>query len=82
MTLRAAIEAVYVQVRAPEWARPNLDALADVLRDLSWLPAGEVALQLPDTADLSDEAAGRLIVVLLRAEAETAGSAHPVRLAG
>jgi hypothetical protein len=82
MTLREAIRAVYAQVDAPDWARPNLDALADVLRDLSWLPEGEVPLQLPDTGGMSEEAAGRLIVVLLRAEAETAGRARPVRLVG
>jgi hypothetical protein len=31
---------------------------------------------------MSEEAAGRLIVVLLRAEAETAGRARAVRLVG
>jgi RNAse (barnase) inhibitor barstar len=80
MTLREAIQAVYAQVSAPDWARPNLDGLADVLRDLSWRPEGEVSVQLPDTDGMSDEAAGRLIVVLLRAEAETAERARPVRL--
>ena len=80
MTLRAAIEAVYAQVGAPDWARPNLDALADVLRDLSWLPEGEVVVRLPDMDGMSDEAAGRLIVVLVRAEVETADRARPVRL--
>jgi RNAse (barnase) inhibitor barstar len=82
MTLREAIAAIYAQVTAPDWARPNLDGLADVLRDLSWLPVGEVALQLPDTEGMSDEAAGRLIVVLLRAETETEGTSRPVRLVG
>jgi hypothetical protein len=82
MTLREAIEAVYAQVSAPVWARPNLDGLADVLRDLSWLPEGEVGVRLPDTEGMSDEAAGRLIVVLLRAENETAERARPVRLVG
>jgi nitrate reductase NapAB chaperone NapD len=43
---------------------------------------GEVALQLPDTEGMSDEAAGRLIVVLLRAETETEGTSRPVRLVG
>lgn len=80
MTLREAIQAVYAQVEAPGWARPNLDALADVLRDLSWRPEGEVVLRLPDLDGMSDEAAGRLIVVLVRAEAETADRARPVRL--
>ena len=35
-----AIRAIYRAVDAPDWAAPNLDALADVLRDLSWLPPG------------------------------------------
>jgi barstar (barnase inhibitor) len=82
MTLREAIRAIYAQVHAPDWARPNLDALADVLRDLSWLPEGEVELRLPDTGGMSDEAAGRLIVVLLRAETETVDRSRPVRLVG
>ena len=46
------IAAIYAQVRAPLWAARNLDGLADVLRDLSWLPEGPVELRLPDLAAL------------------------------
>jgi hypothetical protein len=35
---RAAIAEFYRAVEAPAWAAPNLDGLADVLGDLSWLP--------------------------------------------
>ena len=40
-----AIRAIYAAVEAPDWAAPNLDALIDVLRDLSWLPPGPVRLR-------------------------------------
>ncbi len=43
---RDAIRSIYDQVDAPDWAATNLDALADVLRDLSWLPPGPVAVEL------------------------------------
>lgn len=76
-TLAAAIRAVYAQVRAPDWAAPNLDGLADVLRDLSWLPEGTVALRVPDV-DAADY--GRLFTVLLQAVDETAGTSRPVVL--
>jgi hypothetical protein len=68
----AAIRAVYVQVRAPQWAAANLDALADVLRDLSWLPAGPV--------DVAEPAEPRVAAVVRRAVAETADGPRPVRL--
>jgi hypothetical protein len=67
-----AIRAVYAQVRAPAWAAANLDALADVLRDLSWLPEGPVVVDLP-----ADE---RVAAVLRRAVAETAAGPRPLRL--
>lgn len=65
---------VYAQVSAPEWASPNLDGLLDILRDLSWLPEGEVAIVVPAGAD------DRLRAVLGQAVADTAGTARPVRL--
>jgi hypothetical protein len=36
--------AVAAALSFPEWFGSNLDALADCLRDLSWLPAGEHVL--------------------------------------
>lgn len=78
--LATAIADVYAQVGAPDWAAPNLDGLADVLRDLSWLPEGDVYLGVPDLAALADVDTDRLLAVLRRAEIENAEGPHPVRL--
>lgn len=78
----AAIRAIYVQVRAPEWAAPNLDALADVLRDLSWLPPGPVRLTLPDLDALSDDDRRALLRVLAAAGEESVDFDRPVRFVG
>jgi hypothetical protein len=77
-TVQAAINDVYAQVGAPSWAAANLDALADVLRDLSWLPEGTVAIRVPDVTDASY---GRLLGVLLAVVDETADGPRPVVLA-
>jgi hypothetical protein len=82
MTLRDAIRAVYGQVSAPGWAAPNLDGLADVLRDLSWRPEGDVLVALPDLIDLAPEDARRLVAVLLQAVAETIDGPRPIRVTG
>ena len=76
-TLAAAIRAVYAQVGAPDWAAVNLDALVDVLRDLSWRPEGTVPIRVPDVdaADFS-----RLFEALLQVVDETAGGPRPVVL--
>ena len=65
-----AIEDVYGQVQAPAWARRNLDALSDVLRDLSWLPDGPVRVRLPD-----DEV---VAAIVRRSADETADGPRPV----
>lgn len=70
-----AIRAIYRQVKAPEWAAANLDALADVLRDLSWLPEGPVELSVV-------EAPWDVIRVLRQVEDDTAASVRPVRVVG
>ena len=72
MTLLEAIRSVYTQVRAPTWASSNLDALSDVLRDLSWLPAGPVRVQLS-----GDEAVD---AVVRRSVEETADGPRPIRV--
>jgi hypothetical protein len=77
---RAAIRAVYAQVGAPDWADPNLDGLADVLRDLSWLPDGEVVVTVPRLDALDEKDRADLLAVLLRAEADSAGSRRRLRL--
>lgn len=71
--MRDSIGAIYAQVDAPAWAGHNLDALFDVLTDLSWLPPGPVEIRL-------EEAPWALIRVLRLIEDETAGSARPVRI--
>ena len=75
--LPAAIRAIYAQVGAPEWAAVNLDALVDVLRDLSWRPEGTVAIRVPDV-DGADF--GRLFEALLQAVDATADGPRPVVL--
>jgi hypothetical protein len=67
-----AIRAVYAAVRAPSWAAANLDGLADVLRDLSWLPEGPVPLVVP-----ADEA---VAAVVRRTAVETASGPRPLHL--
>jgi hypothetical protein len=75
-----AIRDVYAQVGAPRWAAANLDALADVLRDLSWLPEGPVEVRVPPADALDETGRLRLLPVLLQAVDETADGPRPVRL--
>jgi hypothetical protein len=77
MTLADAVRAVYAQVRAPSWAAPNLDGLADVLRDLSWLPEGPVEIELPE---LGGPDGSRLRDTVRLMTNQTADSPRPVRL--
>jgi hypothetical protein len=78
MNLDQAIRSLYVQVGAPEWAAANLDALVDILRDLSWLLEGPVEVIVPEVAGPDGE---RLRDALSAAVAETSGGPRPVRLA-
>lgn len=73
------IRAIYRQVQAPEWAGANLDGLADVLRDLSWLAPGPVVLTVPDLAVLGDADRAALLRVLDQAVVETREFDRPVR---
>jgi Barstar (barnase inhibitor) len=83
MTAKAdAIGAIYAQVNAPEWAAPNLDGLADVLRDLSWLPKRPVLITLPDLSRLPAGERANLLHVLAEAAAESSDSSRPVRIHG
>jgi hypothetical protein len=77
-SLREAVAELYRQVQAPEWAAANLDALADVLRDLSWLPAEPVAVSVP--AGMAAADAQRLRAVLAAVEHETAHRERSVRV--
>jgi hypothetical protein len=74
-TKTGAIRAIYRAVDAPDWAAPNLDALADVLRDLSWLPAEPVVLVWPRPAG---QDADRIVDVVREVAAESAGSDRPL----
>lgn len=81
MTAKAdAIRDIYAQVDAPAWAAANLDGLADVLRDLSWLPERPVLITLPDLDALPDVDRATLLRVLARAVDETLDSTRPVRV--
>jgi len=75
-----AIAAIYAQVAAPTWAADNLDALADVLRDLSWLPPGPVRIAPPDLDGLTDEDRRAVLSVLVHAVTESIGTARPLRV--
>lgn len=77
-TRRDAIHAVYAAVRAPRWASPNLDGLADVLRDLSWLPPGPVTLDWATSSRLAPADREAIDRILRAAVRETAGSSRPV----
>ena len=79
---RDAIREIYSVVHAPAWASPNLDGLADVLRDLSWLPIGPVTLRWRPPPRLPATDRDQIADVLRRAVAETAGTARPVSVPG
>jgi hypothetical protein len=75
---RDVIAAIYAQVDAPDWAASNLDALADVLRDLSWLPPGRVSIVLPPTDGLAADDRRALQHVLHQAVIASAASDRPL----
>jgi Barstar (barnase inhibitor) len=77
---RDAIRSIYDQVDAPDWAATNLDALADILRDLSWLPPGPVAVNWSPSAALDPADRLDLEHVLRHAVRETAHGPRPVTL--
>lgn len=78
--LADVLGAIYTQVRAPAWAARNVDALADVLRDLSWLPDGAVELSLPDLSELSSRDSALLRQALDDLVRETADGRHPLHV--
>jgi hypothetical protein len=77
-----AVRSIYSQVDAPAWAAPNLDGLADVLRDLSWLPERPVRITLPELSGLPDDERAALLHVLAEAVTESIDSPRPVRIDG
>ncbi len=77
---RETIEAIYRAVSAPAWAAPNLDALADILRDLSWLDPGPVELDWQIDPELPTADLDQIHDVLIAAIAAAVGGAHPLSL--
>lgn len=75
---RGAIAALLEAVDAPSWAAHNLDALADVLGDLSWLDSGPVVLAWPGARELGGEIAAQLLEIVGDAARESAGSLRPL----
>jgi hypothetical protein len=75
---REAIAEFYRAVEAPSWAAPNLDGLADVLGDLSWLPAGGITLAWVDRGTVPDEPRRQITRVLEDAAAESARTPRPL----
>jgi RNAse (barnase) inhibitor barstar len=65
----------------PDWVGRNWDALADALRDLSWLPAGPRVVVWAGAGELraAQPAAYRTALEVLReASAPSVDSAHPL----
>ncbi len=79
---RRAITAIFAALDAPPWAAPNLDGLADVLRDLSWLPPGPVILVWRASSQLPPRDRRVIEAVLHAAQQETAGGPRPVVVRG
>jgi hypothetical protein len=77
---RETIEAIYAAVTAPSWAAPNLDALADVLRDLSWREPGPLELDWQVDPVLPDADLEQIHDVLVASVGESVGGAHPLTL--
>jgi RNAse (barnase) inhibitor barstar len=69
------------ELEFPAWVGRNWDALADALRDLSWLPAGPLVVVWSEpSALLAKEPRGHAIAleVLQLAADESAGSERPL----
>ncbi|SOD74720.1 barstar (barnase inhibitor) [Jatrophihabitans sp. GAS493] len=75
---RAAIGAIYRALQAPEWASPNLDGLADVLRDLSWLPDGPVRLLWQVASELPEQDRAGIERVLRKAQEQSSEGYRPL----
>ncbi len=77
----ALLDALADTLAFPGWVGRNWDALADALGDLSWLPAGPVAVVwlAPHQLRDADPAAYEVALDVLREAAESsAGTAHPL----
>ena len=77
-TKRELLDAIAEALEFPGWTGRNWDALADALRDLSWLSPGAYALvwRHPDRLDREDYATA--VEVLTRAADDSAATARPL----
>jgi hypothetical protein len=75
---RSAIQSIFAQVGALDWAAPNLDALADVLRDLGWLPTGAVVLDWTPPARLAEADRLAIEALLRRSVQQSASGPRPI----
>ncbi len=68
----ALLDAIAAALSFPGWFGRNLDALADCLGDLSWLPEAPVAVvwERPATLRSADPATARTVEEILAAAAE------------
>lgn len=74
----ALLSAIYRALDAPAYAAANYDALADVLGDLGWLPAGPVRLGWIPASTLNTSVRDEVSGILADAVAATAGTARPL----
>ena len=79
-TKDALIAAIYLAVDAPEYAADNYDALADVVRDLSWLPEAPVRLAWVTNPALPGGVQRQVLAILTEAAESSARSKRPVSI--
>jgi hypothetical protein len=79
-TKRATIAAIYAAVGAPKSAAPNLDGLADILRDLSWREPEPLTLEWQVSPALPGGDLSAIHDVLAAAVVESALGRNPLRL--
>ncbi|WP_232663008.1 barstar family protein [Pseudonocardia sp. TRM90224] len=80
---RSLFTKVGAALQFPGYYGRNLDALEECVRDLSWLPAGEVVLVWEDDAALlaADPATHRAVLeILTDAAAESKSGPRPLRV--
>lgn len=74
----ALLHAIYRALDAPAYAAANYDALADVVGDLGWLPAGPVRLVWTPDPSLPAPVRDEVSAILADAAADTASTSRPL----
>lgn len=77
-TKQALISAIYLALDAPGYAAENYDALADIVNDLGWLPAGPVRLAWVTNPALAAGVRRQVLEILTDAARESARSKRPL----